>query len=115
MPKLEKITRYGYTGEVHKVTTDDGYILTVYRITGSRSSPPSSKKPPVFLNHGLFANGHIWMLQHGSRSLAFKLADNGFDVWIGNSRGTDHSLEHIRLLSNESMYWNFTLVNPLKK
>jgi len=107
----EIIAKYGYYGETRKVTTKDGYILTLYRIIGSPSSPPDTNKPPVFLNHGLFASGHIWLLQHGTRNLAFKLAQAGFDVWIGNARGTQDSQEHVRLHSNHTNYWDFTFVS----
>jgi hypothetical protein len=48
-----------------------------------------------------------------SHLLAFILADAGYDVWIGNARGTSYSLGHRRLPSNSSTdlrYWNFSFV-----
>ena len=41
------IAKYGYPAEVHTVTTDDGYILTMHRIRGKPGAQP------FFLQHGL--------------------------------------------------------------
>lgn len=38
------------------------------------------------------------------------LVDAGFDVWLGNARGTQYSLGHKTLNSNDSFdtrYWDF--------
>ena len=39
----EMIRLRGYPAEVHRVTTMDGYILTMYRITGPRGSQKTGK------------------------------------------------------------------------
>lgn len=41
-------------------------------------------------------------------SLAYLLADNGYDVWLANSRGTEFSKGHKTLDSNSTQYWNFS-------
>jgi hypothetical protein len=44
----------GYVLEKHSVTTEDGYILGVFRIPCSkRCTIEDSPKPVVFLQHGL--------------------------------------------------------------
>lgn len=41
-------------------------------------------------------------------SLAYLLADNGYDVWLANARGTEFSKNHKTLNSNSTPYWNFS-------
>ncbi|XP_020962856.1 triacylglycerol lipase 2 isoform X2 [Arachis duranensis] len=91
-----------------KVTTVDGYVLSVPRIPVGRSRGPRGNRPPVLLQHGLFMDGITWLLLPPSQSLAFLLADNGFDVWIANTRGTKYSRQHISLPTNSSDYWNWS-------
>lgn len=44
------------------MTTKDGYILQMHRISGSPSSPPKYGKPVVFLKHGLLDSSVTWVL-----------------------------------------------------
>lgn len=39
--------------------------------------------------------------------LAFILADNGFDVWLGNARGNHYANKHVNLSVNDEEYWDF--------
>ena len=51
------------------------------------------KKPVVLCQHGILDSAAGWML-NGSESIAFKLVEAGFDVWLNNTRGSLYSLEH---------------------
>ncbi|XP_027940052.1 triacylglycerol lipase 2-like isoform X2 [Vigna unguiculata] len=93
----------GYTCEEHLVTTQDGYVLNMPRIRVGEL-----RGPPVLLQHGLFMDGITWLLLPSKQSLAFLLADNGFDVWVANTRGTKYSRQHITLPTNSSDYWNWS-------
>jgi hypothetical protein len=76
------ITSKGYPAEEHQVTTDDGYILTVHRIRDGRFPKARGQpKPVVFLQHGLLDSSATWVVNAVEQSLAFILADSGFDVW----------------------------------
>lgn len=43
-----------------------------------------------------------------NNSLAYLLADNGFDVWLANARGTEFSKNHTIFNATSIEYWNFS-------
>ncbi|KAL5794188.1 hypothetical protein ACOSP7_002782 [Xanthoceras sorbifolium] len=98
----------GYACEEHTVTTQDGYILSMQRIPVGRSGGAPGKRPPVLLQHGLLSDGATWLLLPPDQALAFVLADNGFDVWLANTRGTKYSCGHTSLSANDSGYWGWS-------
>jgi len=103
------IAYHNYPVEEHKVTTADGYILTTYRIPGPRGSTGGTAgKKVVFLQHGLLDSSFTWVCNFPHQSLAFLLADAGYDVWLGNMRGNTYSKAHVSLSINKNEYWQFT-------
>jgi len=96
------ITMAGYEAETHKVVSD-GYILTLYRIVGSG--------PVVFMQHGLEDSSAAWVLagpDHGAP--AFRLAAEGYDVWLGNYRGNHDSRAHMTLDPAHRDFWQVYVV-----
>ena len=53
---------WGYTWEPYEVTTDDGYILTTFHITGKKDGTVENdpNKPTVIFNHGLYGEALNW-------------------------------------------------------
>ncbi|XP_031252510.1 triacylglycerol lipase 2 isoform X2 [Pistacia vera] len=100
---------HGYKCQEIYVTTKDGYILNMQRIPEGRiASGNMTKKQPVLIQHGVLVDGMTWLLNPPEQNLPLILADNGFDVWIANSRGTRFSRRHTSLDAAQSEYWNWS-------
>lgn len=134
----ELICSAGYPVQTHKVETEDGYILGIQRIPYGRkdvinsnrvkramrrfhlglqpefkncdngSLVQTSNRPPVIVQHGLSVASDVWVVQGPPHDLATLLADSGYDVWLGNSRGNYYSRKHRSLDPSDPEFWNFS-------
>ncbi|CDW73802.1 ab-hydrolase associated lipase region family protein [Stylonychia lemnae] len=107
----------GYIFEEHKVTTEDGYILKMFRIPGKKSELQSHdgsvdsleiNKKVVFLQHGVFDSADCWIAHYSDRAPAFILSNQGYDVWLGNTRGNKYSNQHIDPTISQQQYWDYS-------
>ena len=85
------------------------------RIPGTLEESPADwfGKPVVLIQHGLIDNARGWFATDDEHNLPFKLAKEGYDVWLLNSRGTIESFEHVDPKKNsvyklKSEYWRFS-------
>src|SRR4051812_14942689 len=53
-------------------------------------------------------DGMTWLLITPEESLAYILADSGFDVWVANNRGTRWSSRHVSLDPSSRDYWDWS-------
>jgi len=112
------IKKNGYPAETHLVPTEDGYILEMHRIPHSRNIDPNNatairmkreSKYPVLVQHGNFQSSADWVINYPIKdALAFTLADEGYDVWLGNQRGNDYSYRHREYPLSSNNFWNFS-------
>jgi len=108
----DQIRAHNLTFESHPVTTEDGYILDLWRVNSPRAkpkiNPKDGKRQVVFMQHGLIDMAGTFFFNEPELSPAYTLAQEGYDLWFGNSRGTINSLNHTSLSYNDPSYWNFT-------
>ena len=90
----EIVNENGFLFENHQIQTKDGYILNVFRIKNKDSKPNA---PAVFLQHGITDSADCWIMNKPETSPAFVLLRAGYDVWLGNQRGTKYSRTHATL------------------
>jgi len=82
--------------------------LSIQRIPYSSKSPAQKGKPVVFLQHGVLDSANTWVNNYKDESLAFILADAGFDVWLGNIRGNLYSARNTHIPVSSPEFWQFS-------
>lgn len=102
---ISKVRSAGYRGESHKIKTEDGYVLTVHRVLPPKRSLSNGS---AFLMHGLFRNSLDFLATGPNIALPYYLADNGYDVWLGNARGTKFSQDHVKHSVDAKEFWQFS-------
>ncbi|XP_061720451.1 lipase 3-like [Cydia pomonella] len=102
------LQKHQYAVEEHTVKTDDGYILTLFRIPPKQKTRDVQKRPVVFLMHGLLGSADDWVLSGPGVGLAYLLADADYDVWMGNARGNKYSRRHVSKHPAQPDFWQFS-------
>ena len=102
------MAKYDYVWESHKVQTEDGWILTLFRVYGKLQEdgetisiphlePEHADKDPIFAIHGAGGNSVALIgLDLGEPNHLLRLVDRGYDVWVGGSRGSLYCNENIK-------------------
>lgn len=62
--------------------------------------------------HGLGSSSADFLIAGPERSLPMILADQGYDVWLGNNRGNTWSKKHLTLDPGKNdTFWDFRYLN----
>lgn len=90
------------------MVTEDGYVLGIHRITSARyHKNDNGTKPVVLIYHGLESSSADFVNSGPESGTALRLADKGYDVWLGNCRGNTWSEKHLTLDSDTREFWDF--------
>lgn len=106
----ELVMTRGFPLEIHWVNTEDGYILKLYRIPGGKaeSNYKKKQKQSILMMHGIFDSSDGWVCNSEEKCIPFILANLGYDIWLGNSRGNKHSRHHKTYKDDSYEMWNFS-------
>lgn len=97
----EKARKDGYSVERHEAITEDGFVLGLFRLYKTQG-------PPVLLLHGFGLSPESFVFNYYSKGLAYHLADAGFDIWLGCTRGNLHSRRHLYLTESQREFWDWS-------
>jgi len=111
-PQLIKY--WGYPSETHEAVTKDGYVLTLHRIPHGRNNAKEASRGVFFLQHTVLTSSADWVMNLPHQSLAFVLADKGYDVWMGNVRGNCYSKKHTKVKVSSDKFWDFSIDDMAK-
>jgi len=102
------IKYYGYEVDSYNVTTEDGYILTVFRCYSKEFA--IDELEPILLQHGMMDTSDSFCLNPGIQSLAYFFASKKYLVYMPNSRGNRYSRAHQTLDPNQipGEFWDFS-------
>ena len=109
----EAIGQFEYDWEPYTTTTDDGFILTMFRLAGPIGHYPVHRtaSQSVLIMPGLGMSADSWFPspEYGE-PMPIKLYEAGYDVWLGNNRGTSHGLRHVMHHHEEDAerFWNWS-------
>ncbi len=60
------------------------------------------------MQHGVVDSSDCFIMNYANVAPAFKYVRAGYDVWLGNNRGTKYSLGHKTLTTKDKAYWQFS-------
>jgi len=102
--ELVKQHKIHYT--IYEVITKDNYILRMFRLKSKNLFFKPTKGVALFI-HGLMDSSDSWLIQEDPRSIPLRLMKEGYDVWLGNTRGNKYSNKHLFKNKDEPSFYNF--------
>ena len=85
----------------------------MHRVNSKKNSDAMVMKPAILLQHGILSSSETYIL-NGEDSAAFKFADDGYDIWLGNNRGSIYSRKHETLdadkVCDQEQFFDYSFV-----
>ncbi|XP_026738945.1 lipase 3-like [Trichoplusia ni] len=98
----------GFTAEQHYVTTEDGYILGLFRIPLNEKCTTS--KGTILFMHGLYLSSDDCLVPGPGKAHCYIYSDQCYDVWAANVRGNFYGRNHTTLNPDkDSAFWDFDI------
>ena len=82
------------------VTTSDNYELTLFHVWNEKARNDIGAQGPILFQHGGGQDGTDFLAMGGNEwwnpgtAAPIQFADLGYDIYLGNNRGTEYSLGH---------------------
>jgi pimeloyl-ACP methyl ester carboxylesterase len=90
----------------------------LFRISHGKNQEQKNGNPPILIQHGIFDSADFVVAHGPESSPAFYLANQGYDVWVANSRGNKYSRQHTTLNPDkDKKFWDysfFDMINDYK-
>ena len=61
------------------------------------------------MQHGLLDQAGTWVYNSPQLSLGYQMVEDGYDVWLTNSRGNIWSKQHKRYNFTDGQFWDFSV------
>lgn len=100
-----------YPYENHTIVTEDGYRLLLVRIKNNQNESSTNKtKPPILFVHGFACSFYDYLVAGPGISFGFKALEEGYDVFLINTRGSRWSRSHTTLDPDKDakQFFNFS-------
>lgn len=96
------------TSSNHRVNKSRNYKGIKSSTYKGRRRSSNGEPRVVFVMHGVLFSSAGFVLNDPDQALAFILADAGYDVWLGNARGTSYGRRHVSLSPSQPEFWDFS-------